>query len=131
MSSAGISLVVRLDYRSKRVRRPGLFPRVRCAIVMLASICVTCGTQFAPSAEPPPACPICLDERQYVGPGGQQWTTADELRETHHSRVEEIEPGLVGIGVEPSFAIGQRALHVELLMWDCVRFVDEGGALCI
>ena len=87
-------------------------------------LCVTCGTQFAPSAEPPRECPICLDERQYVGPGGQQWTTPEELREAHHSRVEEIEPGLVGIGVEPPFAIGQRALLVESLLWDCVPLVD-------
>ena len=92
---------------------------------MPAHVCVTCGTQFAPSDEPPPGCPICLDERQYVGAEGQQWTTAEELRETHHSRVEEIEPGLVGIGVEPSFAIGQRALHVESLLWDCVPLVDD------
>jgi hypothetical protein len=94
-------------------------------------LCVTCGTQFAPSAEPPRGCPICLDERQYVGPGGQQWTTLEDLRETHRSRVEEIEPGLVGIGVEPSFAIGQRALHVESLLWDCVPLVDDGATQAI
>jgi hypothetical protein len=90
-------------------------------------ICVTCGTQFAPSAEPPADCPICLDERQYVGPGGQRWTTSEALREAHHSRVEEIEPGLVGVGVEPSFAIGPRALHVESLLWDCVPLVVDPG----
>ena len=90
-------------------------------------LCVTCGTQFAPSAEPPSECPICLDERQYVGPGGQRWTTPEKLREAHHSRVEEIEPGLLGIGVEPSFAIGQRALHVESFLWDCVPLVDDAA----
>jgi hypothetical protein len=94
---------------------------------MQTYICVTCGTQFAPSSEPPPGCPICLDERQYVGAGGQRWTTSGELGEAHHSRVEEIEPGLVGVGVEPSFAIGQRALHVESLLWDCVPLVDDPG----
>ena len=40
-----------------------------------AWICVTCATQFAPSPQPPAECPICLDERQYVGPEGQRWTT--------------------------------------------------------
>ena len=39
-------------------------------------ICTTCGTQFAESAQPPAACRICGDERQYVGLGGQHWTTA-------------------------------------------------------
>ncbi|EFH82802.1 hypothetical protein Krac_3652 [Ktedonobacter racemifer DSM 44963] len=30
-------------------------------------ICVTCGTQYPQSEQPPSACPICLDQRQYVG----------------------------------------------------------------
>lgn len=38
-------------------------------------ICVTCGTQFAPTEEPPANCPICDDDRQYIGFNGQQWTT--------------------------------------------------------
>ena len=39
---------------------------------MTPYICLTCGTQHAPTA--PPSCPICQDERQYVGLGGQYWT---------------------------------------------------------
>jgi hypothetical protein len=46
-------------------------------------ICVTCGTQFAATAQEPENCPICLDERQYVGHGGQKWTTLDEYAKTH------------------------------------------------
>src|SRR5438874_7167533 len=57
--------------------------------VVQAFICVTCGTQFAPSAEPPRECPICLDPRQYVGRKGQEWTTTDEPARTHENRVEE------------------------------------------
>ena len=41
-------------------------------------VCVTCGTQFAASEKAPDGCPICLDERQYVGHGGQTWTTLDD-----------------------------------------------------
>jgi metallo-beta-lactamase superfamily protein len=93
------------------------------------SICITCGTQFAESAEPPPRCPICEDERQYVGWDGQQWTTLEELRSDHRADVREEEPGLVGIGCEPSFAIGQRALLVQApggnVLWDCVSLLDE------
>jgi hypothetical protein len=89
-------------------------------------ICVTCGVQFAPSREPPDSCPICLDERQYVGHDGQRWTTLAALIDTHETRVEEMEPGLLGIGVEPSFAIGQRALLVNGVLWDCVPVLGEG-----
>lgn len=91
---------------------------------MESHICVTCGTQHAPSSEPPTECAICLDERQYVGHGGQRWTTLAALSAEHDPRVEEAEPGLTAVGLEPPFAIGQRALLVEGLLWDCVPLVD-------
>jgi hypothetical protein len=46
-------------------------------------ICTTCGTQFAATGQPPAECKICTDERQFVGWSGQQWTTLDELRQSH------------------------------------------------
>lgn len=96
---------------------------------MTSFICRTCGTQFAASAAPPDGCPICEDERQYVGYAGQQWTSLDELRRDHSNRVEPIEPGLTGIGTAPAFAIGQRALLVQTpagnLLWDCITLLDE------
>ncbi|MGI8862681.1 MAG: MBL fold metallo-hydrolase, partial [Gaiellaceae bacterium] len=94
-------------------------------------ICVACGTQFSPSNEPPDGCPICLDERQYVGDGGQQWTKMAELRSEHRNRVEEQESGLFGIGTEPSFAIGQRALLVGGLLWDCLTLLDDETATAV
>src|SRR5919108_3573765 len=98
---------------------------------MTSYICVTCGAQFAASEEPPPRCPVCEDPRQYVPESGQRWTTMAELRDGHVNRVApELE--LTGIGTEPSFAIGQRALLVpfgeRLLMWDCVTLLDEAAA---
>ncbi len=93
---------------------------------MTGWICVTCGVQFTPSPAPPPRCPVCEDERQYVRAAGQAWTTMDELARDHANRVEAVEPGLTGVGTEPAFAIGQRALHVNRLLWDCVTLVDEG-----
>ena len=33
-------------------------------------ICRTCGVEQAVAAEPPAACAICTDERQYVLPSG-------------------------------------------------------------
>jgi hypothetical protein len=92
-------------------------------------ICVTCGIQFDASETPPSHCPICDDERQYIGAHGQQWTTLAELKRTHHNRIETIEPNLVGIGSEPGFAIGQRSLLVQTpngnAFWDPTLLLDE------
>jgi glyoxylase-like metal-dependent hydrolase (beta-lactamase superfamily II) len=97
--------------------------------VEICHVCATCGVQFAPAAALPEGCPICLDGRQYVGWEGQRWTTLEELRSGHTNRIEELEPGLTGIGTEPAFAIGQRALLVRTpegnVLWDCVTLLDE------
>jgi hypothetical protein len=94
-------------------------------------VCITCGTQFADRDEPPPDCPVCTDPRQYVPPGGQQWTTLAELRRDHENAIRP-EGELVGIGTEPTFAIGQRALLVPYqasnLLWDCVTLLDDATA---
>jgi predicted metal-binding protein len=41
-------------------------------------ICTTCGTQFQETENPPIECAVCLDERQYLRPSGQQWTTHEK-----------------------------------------------------
>jgi hypothetical protein len=76
-------------------------------------VCVTCGTQFSESELAPDRCPVCEDARQYVGWEGQGWATLEDLRRTRQADIREEEPGLVGIGCEPAFAIGQRALLVQ------------------
>jgi hypothetical protein len=92
-------------------------------------ICCECGTQYAESDAPPPACPICEDERQYVRWDGQAWTTLEDIRRSHKVRWEEEGEGLTGIGSTPSFAIGQRALLVEAeggnVLWDCIDLIDD------
>ncbi len=92
-------------------------------------ICVQCGTQFGATAEPPPRCLICEDERQFVHYGGQEWTTLKQLATNHHNRFEDEAPQLLGIATEPEFAIGQRALLLQSpggnLLWDCVSLLDE------
>ncbi len=54
-----------------------------------------------------------------------------ELAESHASELREEEPGLLGIGTQPSFAIGQRALLVSTpagnVLWDCVSLLDEAA----
>ena len=91
---------------------------------MPAWICETCGIQYEDSAAPPERCAICDDARQYVGWGGQRWTTLEQLRAAHKADIREEEAGLVGIGCEPAVAIGQRALLVESVLWDCVPLLD-------
>jgi glyoxylase-like metal-dependent hydrolase (beta-lactamase superfamily II) len=96
---------------------------------MPAFICETCGSQFTPSEEPPPVCPICQDERQFVPPGGQRWTTLARLAHRHFNCFREHEPGLIGIGTEPKLAIGQRAILLRApdgnILWDCITFIDR------
>jgi glyoxylase-like metal-dependent hydrolase (beta-lactamase superfamily II) len=96
---------------------------------MEAYICVTCGVQQAPSAGLPEQCPICEDERQYVRKGGQAWTTLAEMKvDGYRVELRELEPHLTGVGIEPSFGIGQRALLVQTaegnFLWDCVGYID-------
>jgi hypothetical protein len=98
----------------------------------VALICVTCGVQFASGH--PDRCPICEDPRQYVPESGQAWTTWEELRSGHTNAVR-AEGSLTGIGTEPRFAIGQRALLVphgdSNVLWDCITLLDEQTASAV
>ena len=102
-------------------------------LVSMHPICVTCGTQFAASAAPPETCPVCEDERQFVGWAGQEWTTLEGLRVRHRLALRDEGDGLLGIGTEPRFAIGQRALLAPAavasgragnVLWDCISLID-------
>jgi len=96
---------------------------------MPCHVCCTCGTEFTESVAPPAGCPVCEDERQFVGWEGQAWTTLDALRATHRVAWKREAPGLEGIGMEPAFAIGQRALLVRAaggnVVWDCIPLIDD------
>lgn len=89
-------------------------------------ICQTCGVQYAAPRED---CPICEDERQYVGWAGQQWTDLEALRVGHRSEVRPEGAGVIGIGTSPALGIGQRALLVQTdsgnILWDCVTHLDD------
>ena len=99
-------------------------------------ICKTCGVEFAKSEAPPPNCLICDDPRQYVGWGGQQWTTMAELKALGHANeIRELETGLIGIGITPSFSIGQRALLLQTpdgnVLYDCISLLDDKAIAAI
>ena len=93
-------------------------------------ICATCGNHYPDTDSPPASCVICSDERQWVPPAGQRWATLAELAAAgHRSDIREVEPGLLGVGVDPPVGIGQRALVVTTpegnLLWDPPGFLDE------
>ena len=85
--------------------------------------CETCGAQFPESAAPPASCPICEDERQFVNWKGQTFLAREVLAQRCRLAWRD-DLDLTGISLEPSFAIGQRALLVPAadgcMMWDCV-----------
>lgn len=97
---------------------------------MTSWICRTCAVEQPDTVDPPDSCAICTDERQYVRPEGQRWTTLDELRAAgHRGRLTQLEPGLDGITVVPQVGIGQRSVLVRTpagnLLWDPVGYVDD------
>jgi glyoxylase-like metal-dependent hydrolase (beta-lactamase superfamily II) len=92
-------------------------------------VCKACGTQYPPGDEPPAACAICEDPRQYVPHDeGQVWLRWEELVAGHTADVRD-DHGILGIGCTPSFAIGQRALLVKSgagnVLWDCTSYLDD------
>jgi len=94
----------------------------------MTHLCVTCGTQFPSSDHPPERCPICEDERQFIGLKGQQWTTPDRLQKAHRNTLYQEGEGIWGISTTPAFGIGQRALLVKTndgnILWDCVSLIS-------
>lgn len=94
-------------------------------------ICETCGVQYECSIEAPQKCTICNEERQYVNPSGQTWTTLDEMLKdgTFQNTIKHEEEGLYSINTSPEFGIGQTAYFVQAkgfnLMWDCITYLDQ------
>jgi hypothetical protein len=95
----------------------------------MTHLCVTCGTQFPSTDRPLQRCPICEDERQFVGFEGQQWITLEQLQRTHRNTLYQEGEGIWGITTAPAFGIGQRALLVRTgkgnILWDCVSLIDS------
>jgi glyoxylase-like metal-dependent hydrolase (beta-lactamase superfamily II)/DNA-directed RNA polymerase subunit RPC12/RpoP len=96
---------------------------------MSAFICVTCGTQFAESENPPARCDICDEYRQYVGPRGQEWIDFPSLKKYYRNAWRRHLPDLYSFETMPAFGIGQRAFLVRTpagnILWDCLALVDD------
>jgi hypothetical protein len=91
------------------------------------SICATCGVEHAEAAG---VCEICADDRQWVPADGQHWTTLDELAASgRRTQLRELEPGLLGLTVQPKVGIGQQAHVVRTpvgsVLWDPTGYVDD------
>jgi len=91
-------------------------------------ICSTCGTYYNVAGHAA-NCPICSDERQYIPATGQSWTSPADLKRKHSVKFNKIKDGLYEIEINPTFAIGQRALLVLSehgnVLWDCIPLLDE------
>jgi hypothetical protein len=95
-------------------------------------ICPACGASYPPAAAPPDRCFLCEDERQWVPASGQRWTTPAQLAaDGYATETRELEPDLIGIGVNESLGVGHRGLLVRTpggnLLWDPPPFVDESA----
>lgn len=92
--------------------------------------CATCGVERADPL--PEVCPICADERQFVPPGGQVWTSPAEAAERGASiEFVEREPGVTmlvqkncpGIGQKPALI---RTEHGNVLV-EVPNFIDDAS----
>jgi glyoxylase-like metal-dependent hydrolase (beta-lactamase superfamily II) len=94
-------------------------------------ICETCGVQYGLSVDVPERCVICAEERQYINPKGQSWTTLEEMiREARFENTfNNDERGIYNIHTTPDFAIGQTAYLVQgpgfNVLWDCISLIDS------
>jgi glyoxylase-like metal-dependent hydrolase (beta-lactamase superfamily II) len=92
-------------------------------------VCATCGAVYPEAEKTPQECPICADERQWVPEDGQKWTSLEELANDHGNELRKEDAELIGIGIEPEFAIGQRMLLLESaagnVLWDMIPLCTE------
>jgi glyoxylase-like metal-dependent hydrolase (beta-lactamase superfamily II) len=92
-------------------------------------ICTTCGVQYPPAATAPENCIICGDDRQYILPSGQHWTTLQHVNQQYKNIIEQVADGVYAIYTTPSFAIGQRAHLIQSpggnILWDCITNIDK------
>jgi hypothetical protein len=74
------------------------------------------------------------DPRQFIPPGGQEWTTLGQERGKHKNtftRLGDInnEDRMTIIATEPKLGIGQRCWLLETdagnVLWDCIAYLDD------
>src|ERR1700733_5054263 len=92
-------------------------------------ICETCGTQYREEVKLTGICPICSDDRQYIGDNGQRWTDLQTLRKAHSVKISQVNQRLYSLKMEPVFALSQRAFLLLSpngnILWDCIPLLDD------
>src|SRR4029077_17148088 len=99
---------------------------------MAVWVCATCGNHYPDTDSQPLVCVVCADERQWVPPSGQRWTTLAELAAAGpRGDLRVVAPRLRGVCATTQGAIGQRGLVVQTaegnLLWDPPGFLDESS----
>ena len=61
--------------------------------------------------------------------GGQSWATLESLAASRFNAWRQHEPGIIGIGTQPQFAIGQRALLVQLPTATCCGTASRSSTM--
>lgn len=110
-------------------------PKLQCLIDVAdadkPTICVNCGTRYCQVKYDAEHCVVCEDDRQYVHPDGQQWTSYDRLIHDHSIAIKQHTDGLHELKVTPDFAIAQRAFLIEStsgnVLCDCLPLIDSAA----
>ena len=92
--------------------------------------CEQCGAQFPEIAEPPPACLVCEDERQYVNWKGQTWLTREALTKITHSSGATTSASPASASSRALRSDNARLLVREAdgcVMWDCLPLITREG----
>lgn len=91
-------------------------------------VCATCAARYDETSQPPAACAICQDERQYVGWDGQEWLRESDIAAAHEVVLAD-DHGLLGIDLSPGFAINQRALLLPTgagnILWEAPCAISD------
>lgn len=98
-------------------------------------ICLACGAEHPDTRRPPAGCAICLDDRQYVPPQGQRWSTAGDLETGRTFTVEEMEDDLFVVTVTPEVAIGQRTFLLRTpagnVLWEPSAYISAALVVAV
>ena len=102
---------------------------------LMSLVCMQCGASYPMPPGPtelPELCIMCADERGSLDRDGQKWTTTDDLHQAHKNVLQEEEPGILSIGVQPAFGVGQRALFIQtgIMEYRCPCFHSRCCVIC-
>lgn len=98
-------------------------------------LCATCAVETDPATRLD-VCLICADERQYLPPGGQRWTSVpDRIADGCRVVLGQSEPHLVSLTTDPRVGIGQTSQLVVTdhgtLLWDPPGLITDEAVAAV